>query len=392
MNRAWLTLALVLSGTIIGMMGVDLVLPAVPLLPEALGGDPSQAQLVLAAYVGGTCIGLLGYGALGDRVATSRLIVGSLLATAAVSLGCAIAPNMGALIGLRALQGMAAAGPAVFAPGIVKAMFDETRAIKAIGLLGSIEALGPALAPVAGAGLLALGGWSLNFEVMAAGAFVAAVLVMLTGGLPQVGRRGQGSFMALLRDPTFLRYALSQASVLGGLLVFVFGMPTVFVRVHGGTLADFITMQMSGVVTFIIAANTAAHWGDRLGAERVIAFGTGLAAFGAAGQFAYALSGGTSALVITALFIPVNTGLGLRGPAGFFRAILASHGDDARASALVILCILTAAALGTSVVSPWIERGTVPLTAAALAFHLAALVCLVALPPLRQPVSPSCAP
>jgi hypothetical protein len=271
-------------------------------------------------------------------------------------------------------------------------MFDETRAVRAIGLLGSIEALGPALAPVAGAGLLALGGWSLNFEVMAAGAFAAAVLVMLTGGLPQVGRRGQGSFVVLLRDPTFLRYALSQASVLGGLLVFVFGMPTVFVRVHGGTLADFITMQMSGVVTFIIAANTAAHWGDRLGAERVIAFGTGLSALGAAGQFAYALSGGTSALVITALFIPVNTGLGLRGPAGFFRAILASRGDDARASALVILCILTAAALGTSIVSPWIERGTVPLTAAALAFHLAALACLVVLPPLRQPVSPSCAP
>lgn len=383
MNRAWITLGLVVGGTIVGLMGTDLVLPAVPRLPEVLGGEPAHAQLVLAAYVGGSCLGLLGFGALGDRVATSRLFLGSLLATALVSLACALASSIGVLIVLRALQGLVAAGPAVFAPGIIKAMFDETRAVRAIGLLGSIESLAPALAPIAGAGLLALGGWTLNFEVMAAVAAVVAVLLASTGGLPQVSRRGRGSYAELLRDPTFLRYALSQAAVLGGLLVFVFGMPTVFVRVHGGTLGDFIMMQLCGIATFILAANTSSHVGARLGAERVIALGTWLAAAGALGQFAYALSGGTSALVITALFVPVNGGLGLRGPAGFFRAILASHGDDARGSALVVLFILGAAAVGTGLISPWIEQGTVPLAGTALAFHGLSVLCLLALPPLR---------
>ena len=32
-------------------------------LPDALGGDAASAQLVLAAYVGGSCVGLLGFGA-----------------------------------------------------------------------------------------------------------------------------------------------------------------------------------------------------------------------------------------------------------------------------------------------------------------------------------------
>ncbi|WP_404480342.1 MFS transporter [Novosphingobium sp. BL-52-GroH] len=394
MNRAWITLGLVVGGTIVGLMGTDLVLPAVPHLPEALGGDPTRAQLVLAAYVGGSCLGLLGFGALGDRVSTARLFVGSLLATAMASLACAMATSIEALIVLRAVQGVVSAAPAVFAPGVVKAMFDETRAVRAIGFLASIESLAPALAPIAGAGLLALGGWSLNFEVMAGVALVVAALLAATGGVPQVGRRGKGSFAALLRDPTFLRYAISQALVLGGLLVFVFGMPTVFVRVHGGTLADFIVMQVCGIATFILAANLSSSLVARIGAERVLATGTWLAAVAALGQFAYALAGGTSVLAITLLFVPVNTGLGLRGPPGFFRAILASHGDDARGSALVILFVLAAAAAGTALVSPWIERGTVPVAAAALAFHVVSVLCLLLLPKLREDgdISPSCAP
>lgn len=384
MNRAWITLGLVVGGTIVGLMGTDLVLPAVPHLPEVLGGDPARAQLVLAAYVGGSCLGLLGFGALGDRVSTARLFIGSLLATAVLSLACALTTSIEALILLRAVQGVVAAAPAVFAPGVVKAMFDETRAVRAIGFLASIESLAPALAPLAGAALLALGGWTLNFEVMAAVAVVVAALLAVTGGVPQVSRRGQGRFTSLLRDPVFLRYAVSQALVLGGLLVFVFGMPTVFVRVHGGSLADFIVMQVCGITTFIVAANVSSGLVTRIGAERVIGIGTWLAAAGALGQFAYALSGGTSAFVITVLFVPVNTGLGLRGPPGFFRAILASHGDDARGSALVILFVLASAALGTALVSPWIELGAAPLAGAALAFHLISVLCLVLLPKLKQ--------
>ena len=383
-NRAWITLGLVVGGTIVGLMGTDLVLPAVPHLPEVLGGDPARAQLVLAAYVGGSCLGLLGFGALGDRVSTARLFIGSLLATAVLSLACALTTSIEALILLRAVQGVVAAAPAVFAPGVVKAMFDETRAVRAIGFLASIESLAPALAPLAGAALLALGGWTLNFEVMAAVAVVIAALLAVTGGVPQVSRRGQGRFTSLLRDPVFLRYAVSQALVLGGLLVFVFGMPTVFVRVHGGSLADFIVMQVCGITTFIVAANVSSGLVTRIGAERVIGIGTWLAAAGALGQFAYALSGGTSAFVITVLFVPVNTGLGLRGPPGFFRAILASHGDDARGSALVILFVLASAALGTALVSPWIELGAAPLAGAALAFHLISVLCLVLLPKLEQ--------
>lgn len=48
-NRPRTALALVVTSTVLGLRGTDLVSPAVPSLPETLGGGPAEAQLVLAA-------------------------------------------------------------------------------------------------------------------------------------------------------------------------------------------------------------------------------------------------------------------------------------------------------------------------------------------------------
>ena len=364
------------ASTTLGLMGIDLVLPAVPSLPEALRGDAATAQLVLAAYAAGTAVGLLAFGALGDRFSTTRLFTASLLATGVLSAACAFAPDLDALVVLRALQGAVAAGPAVFAPAIVRALYDEAGAVRAFGLLGSVESLAPALAPIAGAWLLRLGGWQLSFEVLAGLAFLLAIGAAGSGLIPETARRKDGGYAALLASPVFLRYALSQALTLGGLLVFVFGVPSVFVRALGLSLADFVVMQVCGIVAFIACASSAGRLVGRFGAERLITAGTALSAAGAGALLAYALGGGTSAAVVTALFVPLNMGLGLRGPPGFFRAVQASRGDDARGSALVIFSVLVVTAAGTASVAPFIGGGLAPIALAAFLMELAALACL----------------
>ena len=87
---------------------------------------------------------------------------------------------------------------------------------------------------------------------------------------------------------------------------------------------------------------------------------------------------------MTALFVPVGVGLGLRGPPGFYRAVLASHGDDARGSAIVILATMAATAGGTAAVAPFVGHGLVPLASATLVLEVAALACLVLLPRLQE--------
>lgn len=379
--------ALIVSGTVLGLAGTDLVLPAIPALPAALGGTPAGAQLVLAAFVAGAGLGLLLFGELGARLDQRRLLAGSLLLYAALSAAAAAAPSLDLLIVLRLLQGAAGSAAAVFAPGMIRSMFDDVGAVRAIGLLGSIESLVPALGPVLGVWLLALGGWRLSFELIAALALLLAlVLTLARERLPRLAPVPHGGgYARMLRDPVFLRYALSQALTLGALLTFVFGAPAVIVGTMGGTLADFIVMQVTGIAFFILGANVAGRLAGRFGAEPIILGGSALSAAGPLAILAYALAGGSDPLTVALLCVPMGLGLGFRGPPGFLQAVLASRGDDARGAALVILFILLAAAGGTSAAAPFITEGLTALAAFAASISAASVLCLLLLPRLQQP-------
>src|SRR5439155_25974573 len=145
----------------------------------------------------GTCIGLLLFGVLGDRLSTRTLFVGSLLLMGLVSLAAAAASSIGALVALRILQGAVAAAPAVYAPAIVRLLFDQRGAIRAMGALGSIEGLAPALAPILGAWLLTMGGWRISFILVAVLALLLTVVNFTKPAIPQVSRRAQGSYKRL---------------------------------------------------------------------------------------------------------------------------------------------------------------------------------------------------
>ncbi|MBT1155214.1 MFS transporter [Aminobacter anthyllidis] len=385
-GHAGIAFALIVTSTVLGIAGTDLVLPAVPSLPEVLGGTYARAQFVLAAFVTGAALGLLIFGSLGARFDQRRLLIGSLVAYGLVSALAGLSTSLEMLIVLRFLQGAAGAAAAVFAPGMIRALYGDERAIGKLGLLGSIESLTPALAPVAGVWLLSVAGWNASFEVIAALALVLAAAVAALGRhLPRVvsGRRS-GGYAHLLRDAVFLRYAVSHAFTLGALLVIVFAAPTVFVAALGAGLKDFIVMQLTGIATFIVAANWTGRLTARYGAERMIWFGTALSALGGLSMLGYALAGGANTLVVTALFVPFNFGLGFRGPPGFHRAVVASHGDDARGAALVVVAILGTTAAGTAVVAPFITLGLLPLAAVAAALVLGALLLLALIPPLAE--------
>ncbi|WP_029012547.1 MFS transporter [Niveispirillum irakense] len=379
---------LLVMGTLLGIAGIDLVLPALPAMATWPDGGTAKAQLIIAAYIGGVSLGLLLFGWLGTMVERRLLLIGSIAAYMLLSLACTWTQNMDVLIALRFAQGLIGCAPGVFAPGMIRRMFDEKGAIRAIGILGSIEAIGPGAAPLAGAALLAWGGWQAPFLASAALALITAISLTLGRNLlpPGSAPRGMGSYRLLLTDPVFLRYGLTQALVLGGLLVFIFGAPVVIVNSLGGTLGDFILMQMVGVGLFMICANLSGLLCGRFGVERMISFGTGLALLAALLLTAYALAGGANPKILILALAPMNIGLGLRGPPGFMRAVAAGRGDDDRASALVILAITLFAACTTAFLAPFLELGLPALALGALACQVLACLLLVLLPRLPDPI------
>lgn len=378
---------LVVLGTVLALSGIDLVLPAIPTLHEYLPGSEEAAQLVIACFVAGSASGLLLFGMLGELYGRRRCLVFALLAYGLLSGAAILSADMWSLLVIRFFQGLASAAPAVFAPGIIRALFSEQGATRAIGALSSIESLTPAGAPIAGLWLVQHGGWKLPFLVTAVLAIILSLVFIAWGGIlpPSKDRaRGKGSYWRLIASPVFLRYGLSQALVVGGLLVFVFGAPAVIVNGMGGTMVHFITMQVVGITFFIIASNITGNLVKRFGPEPVISFGTAMAATGAVLVLLFALFGDGNPVWLTPLFVLVNAGLGFRGPPGFLRAIMAGQGDDDRASSLTILWIFAIAALGTAAVSPFIEDGLVPLALAGAGLQGGAALSLVLLPRLVQ--------
>ncbi len=182
-NKQYL-FVLILAGTILGLAGTDLVLPAIPTLPETIKGSLSQAQLVLAAFTGGTAIGLLVFGELGARYDKKALLLCTLAAYSITSFLCSFSGTILELVSYRVVQGFFAAAPAVFAPGLIRLLFDDRSALRALGLMGSIESVVPALAPVAGAWLLHYWDWRASFFITAGLTFLLSIIWLFTPVLP----------------------------------------------------------------------------------------------------------------------------------------------------------------------------------------------------------------
>lgn len=385
-SRRTIIFALLMLCAVLSLAGTDLILPAVPQLPAIFETDKATAQLVLASYVAGAAMGLLLFGALADRMTPRTLVVFSLVVFAIASVACALSPDIWALIVLRLVQGTASAAAPVFGPAIIRQIFSEKAGVRAIGFLGSVESLVPALAPVLGVFLLGKFGWQSSFEVVGVVAIVAAALIFVLGLPRQPKAAGaQGSYRALLLDPAFMRYALSQAMTLAGLVVFVFGAPAVIVGTMGGTLQHFIAMQVCGVLGFIVAANLTSTCADQWGTERIIFFGTAMALASAVVILAYALAGGNNSALLPALFLPMNVGLGLRGPLGFYRGIVASGTNNARGSALLVFFILAMTSLGTIIAAPFVTRGLWALGAVTCGIHALSVSLLLVLPKMPEP-------
>ncbi|WP_208971237.1 MFS transporter [Kineococcus rubinsiae] len=93
------------------LYSVQAVLPA---LAGDLAVDPSRAALGVSVATGALAVGVVGWSALADRVGRVPAMVASVVAASVLGLAVPLAPGLGGLLLLRALQGAALGGlPAV---------------------------------------------------------------------------------------------------------------------------------------------------------------------------------------------------------------------------------------------------------------------------------------
>lgn len=163
-------------------ISIDAMLPALPEIAVTLSPEaPNAAQLVVTSFVLGMGLGTLFTGPLSDTFGRKRVIlVGSGL-YGLCALACYFATSLELLLAARLFQGIAAAAPRAVAIAMVRDLYSGREMARIMSFVMMIFAIVPALAPLMGQGIIALGGWQAIFLAY----ILFAAITMLWLGLRQ---------------------------------------------------------------------------------------------------------------------------------------------------------------------------------------------------------------
>lgn len=191
--KAALALAMLLAS-----LGTSIANIALPTLAEAFQAPFSQVQAVVVAYLAALTIAVLMAGRLGDRFGLKPMLLCGLGLFLAATLACAAAPELWTLVVARAFQGMGAAFLMVLSMALFRQISAEGQIGRAMGLLGTISAVGTALGPTLGGVLIPVAGWRGVFWVQLPIALVALVLTyLLLPDVPIAKRTRQAGFWSV---------------------------------------------------------------------------------------------------------------------------------------------------------------------------------------------------
>ncbi|MDX2109362.1 MAG: MFS transporter [Verrucomicrobiota bacterium] len=157
---AGLSLALLLAS-----LGTSIANVGLPTLARAFSASFQEAQWIVLAYLLAITTLIVSVGQLGDKVGRRRLLLAGILLFTVASAACGLAPILWLLIVARAAQGLGAAIMMALALAFVSEIVPKAKTGRAMGLLGTVSAIGTALGPSLGGILIAGFGWQALFLI-----------------------------------------------------------------------------------------------------------------------------------------------------------------------------------------------------------------------------------
>ncbi len=284
-----------LLGSLAGLppLSIDMGLPALPLLQDALGASAAEGAMTISLFFAGFGLAQLVMGPLSDQIGRRPVLLAGLSLYPLAGLGCALAPTILPLLVWRFAQGVGAAGGSVIAFAIIRDVYTGAGARAKLSTISMVFSLAPVIAPTLGGLLLMVGGWRANYAVHAGGGLVLTLCAgLFLAETRAEGPRPTGLYLPLFRHRRTIGYALVTALNGGGVLAFVTGSPLVMLDSFGLTSMQFGIVFASIATGIVIGAWVNARLAKR-GVRAVfpLAFGLGTAALAALGICALAALG-----------------------------------------------------------------------------------------------------
>ncbi|MRG87583.1 Bcr/CflA family efflux MFS transporter [Salinibacillus xinjiangensis] len=226
----------------LGPFNIDMYLPSFPEIAEDMNAQQSLVQLSLTACLIGLAIGQLIVGPISDAKGRRKPILIFISLFSLASILCALAPNIIVLVIGRFLQGFTASAGIVLSRAVVRDVFTGKQLTKFFALLMVINATAPMIAPISGGTLLLLpfASWHTIFVFLGilGVAIVFVVAFKLKETLPEEKRQPSSlgnslrTMGGLLKDRSFIGYAIVVGCIQGGSFAYVAGTPFVYQDIY----------------------------------------------------------------------------------------------------------------------------------------------------------------
>ncbi|HWJ02691.1 MAG TPA: MFS transporter [Verrucomicrobiae bacterium] len=177
----WFVLANVSLGTFMATLDSSIVNVALPTISSQLSADLPTVQWVVAAYLLTISSLLPVFGRIADLFGRKKIYSSGFLLFTLGSLLCGISNSIWFLVSMRVIQAIGAAMMMANSAAIVTSVFPPKERGRALGLIGTVVALGSLTGPALGGILVGLAGWrSIFYLNLPIGiiAYIAAQIVL----------------------------------------------------------------------------------------------------------------------------------------------------------------------------------------------------------------------
>lgn len=157
---ASLSLTMLLSS-----LGTSIANVALPNLVQVFNASFQAVQWVVLAYLLTVTSLIVSIGRLGDLFGRRRVMLAGIAVFTLASVLCSSATSLGLLITARLLQGLGAAAMMSLTMAFISETVPKEKTGSAMGLLGTMSAIGTALGPSLGGLLIAILGWRSIFFI-----------------------------------------------------------------------------------------------------------------------------------------------------------------------------------------------------------------------------------
>jgi len=262
----------------IGPFAIDMYLPALPTIREALRTDVDTAQMSLMAFFAAVGIGQLIYGPVSDMVGRKPPIYFGLVLFALGSIGCAMAPDIHTLIAFRFVQGLGACAGMVIPRAIVRDMHTGHDAAQLMSLLMLVFSVSPVLAPLTGSLVIRLTSWRGIFWTVAVVAVFGLVLAATAlketrpreARVASNARTALAAYGTLLRDPHYLGLVFICSFGVASFFAYLANSSFVLIDHYGLSPTLYGLAFSVNAVSFIGAAQFTGALGKRYGLPRLV--------------------------------------------------------------------------------------------------------------------------